>query len=120
MAKTGEALISFVSKRPNYRASGISESQLALLNGAGRLVFLLNGWNEISAESTSAALLSLKGMMRDSSATCMLASGTDDFADIYEHLLENGDSQVRIEFYRTWQPFPLTALGDEPLNYFRA
>ena len=76
-AETGEALIPFVSRRPNYRASGISEGELALLNGAGRVVFLLNGWNEISAESTSAALLSLKGMIRDSSATAFVITTRD-------------------------------------------
>lgn len=76
-AKSQQEIITFLSKRPNYQAANLSESQLASLNSAGRLVFLLNGWNEISVEATTTALLSLKRMIRDSPATAFLIATRD-------------------------------------------
>lgn len=50
---------------------------------------------------------------REYAVAAMLATGTDDFADIIVPLLSNADQQVRLSAYRLWRDTRVFILGDD-------
>lgn len=66
-ASDSRDLISFLAQK--LSPEGLTAAELARLHAAGRLIFLLNGWNEISSDVAILAAERLKAAVRDSSAT---------------------------------------------------
>ncbi len=71
-ADSNLALLNFLAQRPSCQAVGLSESDLSRLVTAGRLIFLLNGWNEVSDVATEHAFRSLRGLIADCPATAFV------------------------------------------------
>lgn len=54
--RTNSSLLEYLSKRPSAIANGVTADELARLAEAGRLVVMLNGWNEVPASFKLACL----------------------------------------------------------------
>jgi len=65
-------ILGFIAKEPLYQDAGLSETDWVRVNNAGRLIFLLNGWNEISEKAVESAFPYLRGMVRNSPATAFV------------------------------------------------
>lgn len=73
-AESSQDLFPFLVSRPSYSTIGISTSDLSQLNDSGNLTVLLNGWNEIPREKTTAVFQFLRGLVRESPATSFVVA----------------------------------------------
>jgi HEAT repeat protein len=62
--RSGNDILDYVASSPSFRARGIDAQALARLSQAEPLLFLLNGWNEITEFYSSAAVDALRGLER--------------------------------------------------------
>ena len=62
--RSGGDILDYVASSPPFRARGIDAQALARLSQAEPLLFLLNGWNEITEFYSSAAVDALRGLER--------------------------------------------------------
>ena len=62
--RSGKEMLDYVASSPAFRAKGIDAQALARLSQAEPLLFLLNGWNEITEFYSSAAVDALRGLER--------------------------------------------------------
>jgi len=60
---TESNILSFISNHPIYKAESVTEHELASLAKDGRIVFLLNGWNEIPEKYINNAIEQFKESM---------------------------------------------------------
>ncbi len=64
--------LSFLAEEPLYQSAGLSKTDWLRLNQAGRVIFLLNGWNEISTQVLEKAFYSLRALVKSSPATAFV------------------------------------------------
>ena len=65
-ARIRQNVLSYLEDRSCFRARRIAANELATLNSSGRLVFLLNGWNEISSDHLQEAEEALRALVSSS------------------------------------------------------
>lgn len=74
-ASTNADLIPFVAQR--LLPEGVTFSELARLNVAGRLIFLLNGWNEVSSDDAVCIAERMRSAVRESASTSFIITTRD-------------------------------------------
>lgn len=99
--ESGEGILDFALKHPNLIAIGINLNDLVLLHQSGRLVFVLNGWNEIPINMFSKAVHKLISLDRDFPAAGIIIATREyvirpPFAEALElRLISINDAQRR-------------------------
>ena len=90
----------------------------------GELAFLCGShvWKEVASDASKRlrGLYESGGHNREVALTGMLATGSDEFADIILPLLSSADQQVRLSTYRLWTEFHLSSLGPDWQKTVRA
>jgi len=71
-ASKNQDFLNFLAEAPLSQAAGLSKTDWVQLNHAGRVIFLLNGWNEISTEVIQKASSDLRALVRNSPATAFV------------------------------------------------
>jgi hypothetical protein len=64
-AKSGKDILAFVAEKRQFLSRAVDAATLAKLRGSKPMVFLLNGWNEVSASTVEAAMLQLSDLERN-------------------------------------------------------
>ena len=71
-ASKDQDFLSFLAEEPLYQSAGLSRTDWVRLNQAGRVIFLLNGWNEISTQVLEKASYYLRSLVKNSPATAFV------------------------------------------------
>jgi hypothetical protein len=101
---TGKALVQLA-----LRVDAVFAARLSYLGGPSL-------WREVRGEvrdRLQVLYAAPNRQLREYALTAMLATGSDEFADIVIPLLSNADQQVRLGTYRSGMPFHPSSLGPD-------
>lgn len=119
-------ILDYVADQPSFRTSGICGADLALLADRGNIVFLLNGWNEVSGADMERASRALHKLAREYPSAGVLATSRPQKIDpfgggsIRFELAEVSDAQresyVQYSLPKKWSDFLQHVEGSAPLD----
>jgi len=72
LSQRRDKLLSWIASEPSFQEQGISEPVLANAASAGKLLFLLNGWNEIARDDRLATTTAVTSFIRQLPGSAML------------------------------------------------
>lgn len=72
--RSNESILSYIAKRSEFRSKDVDAILLAKLRGPQPLIFLLNGWNEVSVAGAEAADEALRDLDRSFTAAIIIVA----------------------------------------------
>jgi hypothetical protein len=74
LSHRGDKLLDWIASEPSFQEQGISEAELANAASAGKLLILLNGWNEIARNTWMATVGTIKSFVRQMPGSAVLVA----------------------------------------------